>query len=63
MTMRQVITETDVAWDGVLKHIAAGTIVDVPPGSALEDAYGPANLEDLDAGAAAAAADHAGASN
>ena len=63
MTIRLVTAGTDVAWDGGLVHIPAGTLVDVPPGSALEAAYGPGNLEDLDAGAAAAAADHAGASN
>jgi hypothetical protein len=63
MTMRLVTAGTDIAWDGVLQHIPAGTLVDIPPGSALEAAYGPGNLADLDAGAAAAAADHAGASN
>jgi len=61
MTVRRVTGGIDIAWDGVVQHIPAGTLVDVPPGSALEAAYGPANLEDLDAGAAAA--DHAGASN
>jgi hypothetical protein len=65
MSMRMVIVTggIDVSWDGVLQHIPAGTLVDVPPGSALEAAYGPANLADLDADAAADAADHAGASN
>jgi hypothetical protein len=64
MTLRLVTAGTDIAWDGVLQHIPAGTIVDVPPGSVLEAAYGPGNLADLsDHGAAAAAADHAGASN
>jgi hypothetical protein len=37
--------------------------VAIEPGSALEAAYGPGNLEDLDADAAADAADHAGTSN
>jgi hypothetical protein len=37
--------------------------LDIAPGPALEAAYGAGNLADLDAGAAAAAADHAGASN
>jgi hypothetical protein len=63
MTMRLVTADIDVSWDGVLQHVPAGTLVDVPPGSALEAAYGPGNLEDLDADAAASAADHAGASN
>ena len=65
MTLRMVTTTggTLVAWDGVIQNVPAGTIVDIPPGSALEAAYGPANLADLDADAAAAAADHAGTSN
>lgn len=65
MTLRMVPEDTDVAWDGGLAHVAAGTLVDIPPGSALETAYGgPANLEDLsDPGAAAAAAAGAGVSN
>ena len=42
---RQVITDTDVNWDGGTFHVLGGTIVDIPGGSALEDAYGgPANL-------------------
>ena len=52
-----------VSWDGVVQQIPAGTLVDVPPGSALEAAYGAANLTDLSDPDAAAAADHAGASN
>jgi hypothetical protein len=63
MSLRQLTSDVDIAWDGVIQHIPAGTIVDVPPGSALEAAYGPGNLADLDLDAAAAAADHAGASN
>ncbi len=63
MTMRLVTADIDVSWNGVLQHVPRGTLVAVPPGSAMEAAYGPANLEDLDADAAAAAADHAGASN
>jgi hypothetical protein len=63
MSMRLVIASTDVAWDGVIQHFPAGTLVEVEPGSALEAAYGPSNLEDLDADAAAAMADHAGVSN
>jgi len=63
MSIRMVTADIDVSWDGGLVHTPAGTLVDVPPGSAMEAAYGVDNLEDLDADAAAAAADHAGASN
>ena len=56
MSLRQLTTGTDVSWDGGLVHIPAGTIIDCPPGSAMEAAYGPGNLVDLDADAAAAAA-------
>jgi hypothetical protein len=63
MTLRLVTTDTDVSWDGALQHVPAGTLVAVEPGSALEAAYGAGSLADLDADAAAAAADHAGASN
>jgi hypothetical protein len=56
VSVRLVITDTDVAWDGALQHVPAGTILDIPPGSLLEAAYGPANLQDLDTDAAAAAA-------
>jgi hypothetical protein len=63
MTIRRVTADTDVSWDGVLQHVPRGTVVHVPPGSALEAAYGPASLEDLDADADADAAYHAGVSN
>jgi hypothetical protein len=63
MSLRLVTSDTDVAWDGGTTHIPAGTLVAVEPGSALEAAYGPANLADLDEGAAAAAAAGAGVSN
>ena len=63
MSLRQLASDVDIAWDGGISHVPAGTLVDVPPGSALESAYGMDNLMDLDAGAAAAAADHAGVSN
>jgi hypothetical protein len=43
-------TDTDVAWGGGIFHYLRGMIVDVPPGSALETAYGgPSNLVALDA--------------
>jgi hypothetical protein len=60
---RMVIQDCDVSWDGGLVHIPAGTIIDCPPGSAMESAYGAANLADLSAQDAASVADHAGASN
>jgi hypothetical protein len=63
MTVRQVIADTDVAWDGALQHVPAGTLVSIEPGSVLEAAYGgPGNLLDLGDGAEAVA-QQAGASN
>jgi hypothetical protein len=59
---RIVTADVDVAWDGGMQHVPAGTLVDIPPASALEAAYGSANLEDL-GGAAEAAAAGAGVSN
>jgi hypothetical protein len=44
-----VVADLDVAWDGGIVHVPAGTVVDVPPGSALEAAYGLANLVPLTA--------------
>ena len=45
---RMLATDTDVAWDGRIRRYPAGTIIDIPPGSALEAAYGgPDNLVDL----------------
>jgi hypothetical protein len=41
---RQVISDTTVTWDSCTTFVLAGTIVDVAPGSALEAAYGAANL-------------------
>lgn len=67
MSIRMVTQGTIIAWDGVNQDVPAGTLVDVPPGSALEAAYGLENLEDLDADvdadAAAAAAAHTGVTN
>jgi hypothetical protein len=64
---RRVLSDLTLYWPPgnttVPLHVRKGSLVDAAPGSALEAAYGPANLEDLDAEAAAAAADHAGASN
>jgi len=44
---RMVINDIDVAWDGGVTHVPAATVVDVPPGSVLEAAYGASNLADL----------------
>ena len=65
MSLRQLITDTDVSWDGSYQHISRGTIIEAEPGSPLEAAYGgPDNLADLsDPDAAAAAAAGAGVSN
>ena len=47
---RRVLTDTDVSWDphanGAERSTFArhGTVVDIEPGSALEAAYGNANL-------------------
>jgi hypothetical protein len=61
---RLVINDTNVAWDGGLVHVPAGTIVDIPPGSVLETAYGgTGNLADLDDEQAQAAADGTGVTN
>jgi len=35
-----VITTIDVPWDGGTARVMAGQVVDIPPGSALEAAYG-----------------------
>jgi hypothetical protein len=37
---RIIAQDTDVDWDGVRTHVLRGTIVDIPPGSDLEEAYG-----------------------
>lgn len=45
---RLVNTDTDVTWDGGTFNVPAGTVVDIPAGSALETAYGGAgNLTSL----------------
>ena len=58
---RMVNTDTSVNWDGGTSLVPAGTIVDIPPGSALETAYGGAsNLTSLSAQQVLAVADGAG---
>jgi hypothetical protein len=44
---RMVSKDIDVTWDGGVFHVNAGTIVDIPAGSALETAYGTGNLVSL----------------
>ena len=47
---RMVNTDTTVTWDSGTVRVPAGTIVDIPAGSALETAYGGAgNLTTLSA--------------
>jgi hypothetical protein len=51
---RMVIADTDVTWDRSTSHVLRGTIIDCPPGSSMETAYGGAsNLQDLTGAAAA----------
>jgi hypothetical protein len=47
MSLRQLIADTGISWDGAWQVFPRGTVVDVPPGSALEAAYGTGNLVDL----------------
>lgn len=45
---RRVNTDTTVSWDGGTFRVPRGTIIDCPPGSAMETAYGGAgNLTTL----------------
>jgi hypothetical protein len=56
-----VTAPASFTWDGAAAYLPPGTMLDVPPGSALETAIGLGNLSaPADPGAAAA---HAGASN
>jgi hypothetical protein len=41
---RVVANDIPVTWDGYTTLVLRGTIVDIPPGSALETAYGVSNL-------------------
>lgn len=47
--MRQVLNDTTFTYDGVSQRIQAGTVIDVPAGSALETAIGTGNLVSLTA--------------
>lgn len=47
--MRQVLNDTTFTYDGVSQRIQAGTLIDVPAGSALETAIGTGNLVTLTA--------------
>jgi hypothetical protein len=44
--------DTVFRWDGAPQRLARGTVLDVPPGSALLAAIGPQNLAPLGAKAA-----------
>jgi len=50
---RRVLSTGYITWPpgaSVPTHVRAGSIVDIPPGSALEAAYGgPSNLQDVTA--------------
>lgn len=49
----RVVTPADgsgsvtIQWDNSTLSVPAGTVLDVPPGSALESAYGTSNLVSL----------------
>lgn len=47
--MRQVLNDTTFTYDGVSQRIQAGTVIDIPAGSALETAIGTGNLISLTA--------------
>jgi hypothetical protein len=46
---RQLIRDVSVTWDGVVQRIPRGTVIDVPPASALLTALGSGNLTALTA--------------
>jgi hypothetical protein len=48
---RIVQSDTAVVWDSNVTLVKRGSIVDIPPGTELEEAYGGSgNLEPLDQG-------------
>jgi hypothetical protein len=53
MSSRRVLSTLYVTWPpraSVPTHVRAGSVVSIPPGSALEAAYGgPSNLQDVTA--------------
>ena len=58
---RMVVSDIDVSWGGGMFHVLRGTIIDCPPGSSMETAYGGAsNLADLSGPAALAVSNGAG---
>jgi hypothetical protein len=59
--MRIVTAPVSFTWDAGPAYLAQGTMLDVPPGSALEAAIGLGNL--AVPADPAAAAEHGGASN
>ena len=44
---RMVLNNTTFTYDGVSQRIQAGTVIDIPAGSALETAIGTGNLVTL----------------
>lgn len=61
---RMVLTDTTVVWDGETTFVRHGTIADIPPGSALETAYGgPGNLAPVPPTGDPEDADHAAQGN
>jgi hypothetical protein len=46
---RVVTADTRIMWDGVPQRLPRGQVIDVPPGSALEEAIGTENLVPLGA--------------
>ena len=64
--MRVVASDTTVSWDGDDIFVKKGTLESIAPGSALEDAYGAANMPvatQVQADAAAGGIDNAAQSN
>jgi hypothetical protein len=49
---RMVINDIDVIADGGTTHVLRGAIIDCPPGSPMETAYGVSNLVSLSAATA-----------
>jgi hypothetical protein len=43
------LSSMSFAWEGGTANLAAGTVLDVPPGSALETAIGAGSLTELTA--------------
>ena len=44
---RVITADTTITWDGASQRLARGTVMDVPPGGALEEAIGRERLATL----------------